>query len=200
MWPGRLLTCALRIAAVLSLSVVAAEGAAGDSDPDKQVQSRPSRTKRKGGSQDVLKGPNVCGSRFNAYCCPGWKTLLGGNQCIVPICRSSCGDGFCSRPNMCTCPNGQIAPSCGSKSGALLRHRPMPSNTMHFLLLFDYWVLNNVPDIHVISSVHICSQALLNQSQPPCASLCALLSTQKGFSLGCSITSHMGGLLDQPIV
>uniref|UniRef100_A0A4W6C030 Fibrillin-1 n=1 Tax=Lates calcarifer TaxID=8187 RepID=A0A4W6C030_LATCA len=53
----------------------------------------------------------------NAYCCPGWKTLTGGNQCIVPICRSSCGDGFCSRPNMCTCPNGQIAPSCGSKSG-----------------------------------------------------------------------------------
>uniref|UniRef100_A0A7N9ATH0 Fibrillin 1 n=1 Tax=Mastacembelus armatus TaxID=205130 RepID=A0A7N9ATH0_9TELE len=47
---------------------------------------------------------------------PGWKTLTGGNQCIVPICRSSCGDGFCSRPNMCTCPNGQIAPSCGSKS------------------------------------------------------------------------------------
>uniref|UniRef100_A0A671W6W6 Fibrillin-1 n=1 Tax=Sparus aurata TaxID=8175 RepID=A0A671W6W6_SPAAU len=64
----------------------------------------------------MMRGPNVCGSRNNAYCCPGWKTLTGGNQCIVPICRSSCGDGFCSRPNMCTCPNGQIAPSCGSKS------------------------------------------------------------------------------------
>uniref|UniRef100_A0A665X3K6 Fibrillin 1 n=1 Tax=Echeneis naucrates TaxID=173247 RepID=A0A665X3K6_ECHNA len=63
-----------------------------------------------------LRVPNVCGSRNNAYCCPGWKTLTGGNQCIVPICRSTCGDGFCSRPNMCTCPNGQIAPSCGSKS------------------------------------------------------------------------------------
>uniref|UniRef100_F6ZCP2 Fibrillin 1 n=1 Tax=Ornithorhynchus anatinus TaxID=9258 RepID=F6ZCP2_ORNAN len=60
--------------------------------------------------------PNVCGSRFNAYCCPGWKTLPGGNQCIVPICRHSCGDGFCSRPNMCTCPTGQISPSCGSRS------------------------------------------------------------------------------------
>ncbi|RXN16421.1 fibrillin-1 [Labeo rohita] len=60
--------------------------------------------------------PNVCGSRHHAYCCPGWKTLTGGNQCIVPICRSTCGDGFCSRPNMCTCPNGQIAPTCGSKS------------------------------------------------------------------------------------
>uniref|UniRef100_A0A3P9NTP2 Fibrillin-1 n=1 Tax=Poecilia reticulata TaxID=8081 RepID=A0A3P9NTP2_POERE len=60
--------------------------------------------------------PNVCGSRNSAYCCPGWKTLTGGNQCIVPICRSTCGDGFCSRPNMCTCPNGQIASTCGSKS------------------------------------------------------------------------------------
>ncbi|KAG7270045.1 hypothetical protein CRUP_036872 [Coryphaenoides rupestris] len=33
------------------------------------------------------------------------------------ICRSTCGDGFCSRPNMCTCPTGQISPSCGTKSG-----------------------------------------------------------------------------------
>uniref|UniRef100_A0A8D0D984 Fibrillin-1 n=1 Tax=Sander lucioperca TaxID=283035 RepID=A0A8D0D984_SANLU len=58
--------------------------------------------------------PNVCGSRFHSYCCPGWKTLPGGNQCIVPICRNSCGDGFCSRPNMCTCSSGQLSPSCGS--------------------------------------------------------------------------------------
>uniref|UniRef100_A0A8C8SP86 Fibrillin 1 n=1 Tax=Pelusios castaneus TaxID=367368 RepID=A0A8C8SP86_9SAUR len=58
--------------------------------------------------------PNVCGSRFHSYCCPGWKTLPGGNQCIVPICRNSCGDGFCSRPNMCTCSNGQLSPNCGS--------------------------------------------------------------------------------------
>uniref|UniRef100_A0A8C8BQ30 Fibrillin-2 n=1 Tax=Otus sunia TaxID=257818 RepID=A0A8C8BQ30_9STRI len=60
--------------------------------------------------------PNVCGSRFHSYCCPGWKTLPGGNQCIVPICRNSCGDGFCSRPNMCTCASGQISPTCGLKS------------------------------------------------------------------------------------
>uniref|UniRef100_A0A8C3GR19 Fibrillin-1 n=1 Tax=Cairina moschata TaxID=8855 RepID=A0A8C3GR19_CAIMO len=60
--------------------------------------------------------PNVCGSRFHSYCCPGWKTLPGGNQCIVPICRNSCGDGFCSRPNMCTCASGQISPTCGPKS------------------------------------------------------------------------------------
>uniref|UniRef100_A0A2K5L4G1 Fibrillin 1 n=2 Tax=Cercopithecinae TaxID=9528 RepID=A0A2K5L4G1_CERAT len=80
-------------------------------------ETRASRAKRRGGGgHDALKGPNVCGSRYNAYCCPGWKTLPGGNQCIVPICRHSCGDGFCSRPNMCTCPSGQIAPSCGSRS------------------------------------------------------------------------------------
>uniref|UniRef100_A0A7N5ZUD6 Fibrillin 2b n=1 Tax=Anabas testudineus TaxID=64144 RepID=A0A7N5ZUD6_ANATE len=60
--------------------------------------------------------PNVCGSRFHSYCCPGWKTLPGGNQCIVPICRNSCGDGFCSRPNMCTCSTGQLSPSCGAGS------------------------------------------------------------------------------------
>ncbi|XP_061481297.1 fibrillin-2 [Rhineura floridana] len=70
---------------------------------------------RRRGQQDVLRGPNVCGSRFHSYCCPGWKTLPGGNQCIVPICRNSCGDGFCSRPNMCTCSSGQILPTCGSK-------------------------------------------------------------------------------------
>ncbi|GLD50128.1 fibrillin-2b, partial [Lates japonicus] len=61
--------------------------------------------------------PNVCGSRFHSYCCPGWKTLPGGNQCIVPICRDSCGDGFCSRSNMCTCSNGQLSPSCGAGAG-----------------------------------------------------------------------------------
>uniref|UniRef100_A0A8C9VFY4 Fibrillin 2b n=1 Tax=Scleropages formosus TaxID=113540 RepID=A0A8C9VFY4_SCLFO len=72
------------------------------------------RVRRRG--QESLRGPNVCGSRFHSYCCPGWKTLPGGNQCIVPICRNSCGDGFCSRPNMCTCSNGQLSPSCGAAS------------------------------------------------------------------------------------
>ncbi|KAJ8252437.1 hypothetical protein COCON_G00217490 [Conger conger] len=113
---GRLQTLALGLAAVLSLCVAAADGSAEDGDTDEQVVPRASRAKRRGGGPDVLKGPNVCGSRFSAYCCPGWKTLPGGNQCIVPICRSSCGDGFCSRPNLCTCPNGQTAPSCGSMS------------------------------------------------------------------------------------
>ncbi|XP_032381734.1 fibrillin-2b isoform X4 [Etheostoma spectabile] len=77
----------------------------------KEVQ----RVRRRG--QETLRGPNVCGSRFHSYCCPGWKTLPGGNQCIVPICRNSCGDGFCSRPNMCTCSSGQLSPSCGAGGG-----------------------------------------------------------------------------------
>lgn len=117
---GRLLQLAVALVALLSLCVELGDAAevvdTGDSElVTKQTDSRASRAKRRGGT-DVLRGPNVCGSRNNAYCCPGWKTLTGGNQCIVPICRSSCGDGFCSRPNMCTCPNGQIALSCGSKS------------------------------------------------------------------------------------
>ncbi|RLV90217.1 hypothetical protein DV515_00014528, partial [Chloebia gouldiae] len=37
--------------------------------------------------------------------------LLAGHA----ICRNSCGDGFCSRPNMCTCANGQISPTCGAR-------------------------------------------------------------------------------------
>ncbi|XP_069561799.1 fibrillin-1 [Brachyistius frenatus] len=117
---GRLLQLAVALVALLSLGARLGDAVevvdTGDSEMvTKQTDTRASRAKRRGGT-DVLRGPNVCGSRNNAYCCPGWKTLTGGNQCIVPICRSSCGDGFCSRPNMCTCPNGQIAPSCGSKS------------------------------------------------------------------------------------
>ncbi|XP_043933555.1 fibrillin-1 isoform X1 [Protopterus annectens] len=85
------------------------------------VEDKVNRTKRRGNSPDALRGPNVCGSTYNAYCCPGWKTLPGGNQCIVPICRNSCGDGFCSRPNMCTCQNGQVAPSCASSQQCNIR-------------------------------------------------------------------------------
>ncbi|EMP32048.1 Fibrillin-2 [Chelonia mydas] len=39
-----------------------------------------------------------------------WWPLPGSRA----ICRNSCGDGFCSRPNMCTCSNGQLSPNCGS--------------------------------------------------------------------------------------
>lgn len=124
----------------------------------------------------VFIRPNVCGSRFHSYCCPGWKTLPGGNQCIVrkfpllnsslndttklkekitnrgwmilfhhvllkttqsqftllfvfpAICRNSCGDGFCSRPNMCTCSSGQLSPSCGSGAGGQQHTRKLAQN------------------------------------------------------------------------
>ncbi|XP_068954093.1 fibrillin-1 isoform X2 [Petaurus breviceps papuanus] len=112
---GGLLELALGFTVLLSSYT--SHGAEGNSETGNVKETRASRAKRRGGGgHDALKGPNVCGSRYNAYCCPGWKTLPGGNQCIVPICRHSCGDGFCSRPNMCTCPTGQISPSCGSRS------------------------------------------------------------------------------------
>ncbi|XP_045405469.1 fibrillin-3 [Lemur catta] len=77
----------------------------------------PGRVRRRG-SAGILQGPNVCGSRFHAYCCPGWRTLPGGSQCVVPICRHSCGRGFCFQPNLCTCADGTLAPSCGGSRGS----------------------------------------------------------------------------------
>ncbi|XP_049983407.1 fibrillin-3 isoform X3 [Alexandromys fortis] len=73
----------------------------------------PDHVRRRGRPAIILQGPNVCGSRFHAYCCPGWRTLPGRNQCIVPVCRHACGNGFCSQPNLCTCMDGTLAPSCG---------------------------------------------------------------------------------------
>ncbi|XP_058012450.1 fibrillin-1-like [Ahaetulla prasina] len=77
------------IAAAGEGSLRAAEGAAASfASAAKETNSRASRAKRRGqaggaAGHDALKGPNVCGSRYNAYCCPGWKTLPGGNQCIT---------------------------------------------------------------------------------------------------------------------
>ncbi|KAF3834796.1 hypothetical protein F7725_027354 [Dissostichus mawsoni] len=55
------------------------------------------RVRRRG--QETLRGPNVCGSRFHSYCCPGWKTLPGGNQCIpfagIPVVMVSAPDPTC---------------------------------------------------------------------------------------------------------
>uniref|UniRef100_A0A452UGX3 Fibrillin 3 n=1 Tax=Ursus maritimus TaxID=29073 RepID=A0A452UGX3_URSMA len=85
---------------------------------DRALESAgPGRVRRRG-SPGVLQGPNVCGSRFHAYCCPGWRTLPGGNQCVVPVCRHACGEGFCSRPNLCACADGKLAPSCGVSRGS----------------------------------------------------------------------------------
>uniref|UniRef100_A0A4W3HSE0 Fibrillin-2 n=1 Tax=Callorhinchus milii TaxID=7868 RepID=A0A4W3HSE0_CALMI len=109
----------------MALTGIAVEKATGQKYPSRgfeaqrfnpdELRDTTNRVRRRG-QHDTLRGPNVCGSRFHSYCCPGWKTLPGGNQCIVPICRNICGDGFCSRPNMCTCSNGHISPTCGTKS------------------------------------------------------------------------------------
>ena len=57
---------------------------------------------------------------------------------LTAICWHSCGDGFCSRPNMCTCPSGQISPSCGSRSSEY--------NMLLYIILFcvvmPYFLLN----------------------------------------------------------
>ncbi|XP_040587441.1 fibrillin-3 isoform X2 [Mesocricetus auratus] len=79
----------------------------------------PGHVRRQGSRVIILQGPNVCGSRFHAYCCPGWRTLPGRNQCIVPVCRHTCGNGFCSQPNLCACLDGTLAPSCGVSRASL---------------------------------------------------------------------------------
>ena len=35
------------------------------------------------------------------------------------VCRHACGKGFCSRPNLCACADGKLAPSCGGSRGEL---------------------------------------------------------------------------------
>ncbi|XP_029108624.1 fibrillin-2 isoform X1 [Scleropages formosus] len=112
---GGLLRCVLACAALAAILPGRAARAAS-SPANGGARAEGGSPWRRRGRQDPLRGPNVCGSRFHSYCCPGWKTFPGGNQCIVPICRNNCGDGFCSRPNMCTCSSGQIAPTCGTKS------------------------------------------------------------------------------------
>ncbi|TSK16121.1 Fibrillin-2 [Bagarius yarrelli] len=71
-----------------------------------------SRVRRRG-KQESLRGPNVCGSRLHSYCCPGWKTLPGGNQCIVPVCEKKCQNGGrCIGPNRCACVYGFTGSQC----------------------------------------------------------------------------------------
>ncbi|RXN13923.1 fibrillin-1 [Labeo rohita] len=57
--------------------------------------------------------PNVCGSRLQSYCCPGWKTLPGGNRCVVPVCEKTCRNGGrCVGPDRCVCVYGFTGPQC----------------------------------------------------------------------------------------
>ncbi|KAG8519239.1 Fibrillin-3, partial [Galemys pyrenaicus] len=69
------------------------------------------------GGPAILQGLNVCGSRFHAYCCPGRGELPRGHRCAVPVCRRACHEGFCSRPNLCACADGELAPSCRAQQG-----------------------------------------------------------------------------------
>lgn len=74
---------------------------------------------------------------------------------FTAICRHSCGDGFCSRPNMCTCPSGQIAPSCGSRSSEY----NMSLYIILFYVVMPYFILNLLlaflfPAIHFFFFFH----------------------------------------------
>ncbi|MGH0135014.1 UNVERIFIED_CONTAM: hypothetical protein FKN15_059778 [Acipenser sinensis] len=111
---GCLLRFVLGFAAISSLSVKESEGAERDTEADRYSEQKANRSKRRGGGQDVLKGPNVCGSRFNAYCCPGWKTLPGGNQCIVlQHCNIRCMNGGSCAEDQCLCQKGYTGNHCG---------------------------------------------------------------------------------------
>ncbi|XP_069115078.1 fibrillin-1-like [Argopecten irradians] len=56
-------------------------------------------------------------------CCPGWTRTGESRHCITPICRG-CGYGACTAPNLCTCPDGSVQPSChtGGTDGLVARH------------------------------------------------------------------------------
>uniref|UniRef100_UPI001EAF6E30 fibrillin-1-like n=1 Tax=Oncorhynchus gorbuscha TaxID=8017 RepID=UPI001EAF6E30 len=99
MWTKRIFSCLVGLVALTGFLVVKVTGQDPPTLGRKTLlkvdgdQTAASNRVRRRGKQESLRGPNVCGSRFHSYCCPGWKTLPGGNQCIVPICRNSCGDG-----------------------------------------------------------------------------------------------------------
>ncbi|CAO2630954.1 FBN3, partial [Lemmus lemmus] len=38
---------------------------------------------------------------------------------LLAVCRHTCGNGFCSQPNLCTCMDGTLAPSCGVSRASL---------------------------------------------------------------------------------
>lgn len=54
---------------------------------------------------------------IKAKACNVCNTFVSNHFLPPAICRNSCGDGFCSRPNMCTCSSGHLSPSCGAAAG-----------------------------------------------------------------------------------
>ncbi|KPI97051.1 Fibrillin-1 [Papilio xuthus] len=79
-------------------------------------------------------GPHVCRSRNSTHCCPGWTSRPNSLLCVVPICRPDCGSpGSCVAPNMCRCPNGIEASSCGGGGGLYPYSGESPSATLNWI-------------------------------------------------------------------
>lgn len=77
----------------------------------------------------LSRRPNVCGSRFHTYCCPGWRTLPGGNQCVVRECRCHLevgGSGRGRRGSSLTCWQAQPCFQVDLARGIRLNHRIGP--------------------------------------------------------------------------
>ncbi|KAH0507693.1 Fibrillin-3 [Microtus ochrogaster] len=47
------------------------------------------------------------------------KSVLFFLSAFTAVCRHACGNGFCSQPNLCTCMDGTLAPSCGVSRASL---------------------------------------------------------------------------------
>ncbi|KAH6937565.1 hypothetical protein HPB50_001718 [Hyalomma asiaticum] len=65
---------------------------------------------------------NVCRWGPAPICCDGWTKQWGHGRyglCTVPVCRRSCGQGRCVRPNVCRCTSGVLASSCPPPSAPL---------------------------------------------------------------------------------
>lgn len=76
----------------------------------------------------------------------GLFVLLYVVNFLSAICRWECGvSGKCKAPNLCECPDGSTAPSCGSEPGRF-RYYPGNFNTIigssivHVKLLYSYYV------------------------------------------------------------
>uniref|UniRef100_A0AAY4B475 Uncharacterized protein n=1 Tax=Denticeps clupeoides TaxID=299321 RepID=A0AAY4B475_9TELE len=95
------------------VEIVAGQKAEGPSRPGADGSQAPAGRVRRRGKLDALTGPNVCGSRFHSYCCPGWKTLPGGNQCVVPQqCSIRCMNGGACVEDHCQCTTGYAGKHC----------------------------------------------------------------------------------------
>ncbi|XP_038076018.1 fibrillin-2-like isoform X1 [Patiria miniata] len=96
---------------VLTTGALAQEQLPPPGAPLGQGPEEPIPQVAQGGQYRVISGPNVCGRRLYAYCCPGWQLHPGLQQCTKPICSRVCSSGYCRTPNTCLgqgCPYGGI--------------------------------------------------------------------------------------------